>query len=178
MKQGAPVKLLGLVSFGLGLGIFALQRLRWQDSTEDSLSMLFSRASFNPSAPLVRVVPITIIAIYQSPDGQTAFQYLQLPGSSPWQDVVLICQRLATCVLLEPQPSAPTELFSIRVLRGELPLSVYRRNPDKLATALWVRVLGRSLGNLNTARPSCKQPFCTQDAARLAAGSDSCIVTM
>jgi hypothetical protein len=33
--RGTAIKLLGLASFGLGLGIFALQRLRWQDSTDD-----------------------------------------------------------------------------------------------------------------------------------------------
>lgn len=177
MKKGATVKLLGLGAFGLGLGVFALQRLRWRDSTEDSIAMLFSRASFNPSSALAQVVPITILGIYQTKDKQTIFQYLQLPGNAPWQDVVLTCQRLASCVLLEPQPSAPTELFSIRVLQGAA-LSVYRRDPDKLATALWVRVLGRSLGDLNTARPSCKTPFCTQDAQRLAAGSSPCIYSL
>src|ERR1051325_5251250 len=173
MNSKTMIRLLGLGAFGLGLGTFAFQRLRWRDSTTDSPGALFTAASFNPAAPVARLLPITIIAIYQTALGGTVFQYLQLPSSAPWQDVVLTCQRLASCILRVPELSLPTELFSIRVLRGEVPLSSYRRTPGS-ATALWSKTLGRSLGDLNTARPSCKSPFCTQDEARLSRGSVPC----
>jgi hypothetical protein len=173
MKSLSPVQLLGLGSLGLGLGLFAYQRARARDLTRDSFGSLFTQAAFNPYAPGAKLLPISLAAVYRV-NGQDQIQQLSLPAESSWSIVSIVAQRLASCVLLEPTPIAPTRLWALRVSRGPLPLSNYRRDPNQPLSA-WQRLYGRSLGDLDNARPACLRPsFCTQDEPRLAAGSSSC----
>jgi hypothetical protein len=164
-------QLIGVTAVGVGLGLYALLRGK-PNGVKQSLTDILTRASYTPAAQLSLALPVSITAVYRVGD-LDEIQRMTLPSNASWSDVVLIAQRLASCVLLEPSPVAPTSLWSIRVSRGPVPLSSYQR-PAGQALAPWTHAYGRSMGNMTTARPNCAAPFCTNDAARVAAGSQPC----
>lgn len=164
-------QLIGVTAVGLGLGLYALLRGK-PNGVKQSFTDILTNASYTPAAQLAQALPVSISAVYRNGD-QDVIQRMTLPSNAPWSAVVLVAQRLASCVLLEPSPEAPTSLWSIRVSRGPVPLSSYQR-PAGQALAPWTRAYGRSMGDLTAARPSCAAPFCTNDAERVATGSQPC----
>jgi len=120
---------------------------------------------------------VTVLATYRKPGGAQGGTGdesvpLTLPPTAPQADVALVCQQLASCVLLADVPLAPTYLWLLRVYRGASPDAVYRREPSQ-PLSRWKRLYGTDYGDLSAARPPCLHPFCTADS-RVAAGSSAC----
>lgn len=161
-------KVLGVVAFGVGL--LSLYALRGKASTQPQT--LFVKAALNPAVAGRPTLEYKIAAVYRTAEGDVT-QYLSLPGSAPFLHVVLTAQRLASCVLRTGRPLPPTQLWALRVTQGGLLVSSYRRPPGQ-AFAAWEQVAGQSLSELTLAAPTCREPFCTNDAARLAQGSEPC----
>jgi hypothetical protein len=159
-------QLIGVSAVGLGLGLFAVLRQR-SNSVGDTLENLLTRASFSPLLTTAQVFPISISAVYRVGDTDV-IQQLQLRGGARWSEVSTVVQSLIWCVLRRPTPQAPTQLWSIRVTQGVVPLSSYRREPGQ-PLAGWQHVYGRQVA-VDNAVP-CVDPFCTNSDRP---GSTSC----
>ena len=99
-------QLIGVTAVGVGLGLYALLRGK-PNGVKQSLTDILTRASYTPAAQLSLALPVSITAVYRVGD-LDEIQRMTLPSNAPWSDVVLVAQRLASCVLLEPSPAAPT----------------------------------------------------------------------
>lgn len=159
-------QLIGVTAVGLGLGLFAVLRQR-SNSVGDTLENLLTRASFSPLLQTTKVFPISISAVYRV-NGTDVIQQLQLRGGAGWSEVSTVMRRLIWCVLREPSPLAPTQLWAIRVTQGVVPLSSYWREPGQ-PLAGWQNVYGRQVAVDNV--PTCVAPFCTNSDRP---GSTSC----